>query len=445
VAIDRRCRLAGALIAALAVSACKPEVSRCKSGTLLVAVTLDGSAAGADSFAVTISLDGGSGVTSTLAHTPGVASGNVEVQFPSGYPTGSSVSVDVVAYAGGGVVGHGATTATLVQGCQATTLAIAATTELDDLSVTTDAGDDLSMLGANDLSPPADLSLSPPADMACAGGGVELCFNGIDDDCDGHVDCDDPDCAPVAVCVPPATGSFTYDTQEAAGATCPSSTTGTPIYGNSDPTGGGCNNSCSCSSSGCTSTLTTINGCPGGSPAGTLLTASATCQNISGQNNWREATPTGSMSCASSGTASPVMPAVVPTAESCGDNLVPVAGGCTNGKVCVPRGTKQCVIATGAAACPSGYPSQATWFTSFTDNRTCSCSCAPGANGCAGSQLTLYKSYFMSTCSGSTKVVSGDVCDTEDYQGIKLAGGCNLTVTTNNPLVFNGQKTVCCE
>jgi hypothetical protein len=134
---------------------------------------------------------------------------------------------------------------------------------------------------------------------------------------------------------------------------------------------------------------------------------------------------------------------VVRSALACGDAITPVAGGCTGGKVCTPRGAKQCAIAAGSVGCPSGYPNQATWFTGFTDSRTCSCSCAAGGSGCAGAVATLYK---KSDCSDlAPHPVAGDVCSSDPYVGIKVAGGCNLTVTTNNPLVFNGQRTVCCQ
>ena len=36
----------------------------------------------------------------------------------------------------------------------------------------------------------------------CVPTGAENCFNGVDDDCNGHVDCDDPACGSgVAQCV----------------------------------------------------------------------------------------------------------------------------------------------------------------------------------------------------------------------------------------------------
>jgi len=41
---------------------------------------------------------------------------------------------------------------------------------------------------------------------------TEDCFNGIDDDCNGHIDCDDPACTASAVCVPPASAGGTNGT-----------------------------------------------------------------------------------------------------------------------------------------------------------------------------------------------------------------------------------------
>ncbi len=42
-----------------------------------------------------------------------------------------------------------------------------------------------------------------PIDAGCVPTGVEDCTNGIDDNCDGKIDCDDPTCQPAFTCIPP--------------------------------------------------------------------------------------------------------------------------------------------------------------------------------------------------------------------------------------------------
>ncbi|MCU1280994.1 MAG: hypothetical protein JWM53_4540, partial [bacterium] len=110
--------------------------------------------------------------------------------------------------------------------------------------------------------------------------------------------------------------------------------------------------------------------------------------------------------------------------------------------VCVARGTKQCVRAPGnGVACPSGYPNGVTWFSSYTDGRSCSCSCTN--NGCAAAQVAFYGS---SSCgNGAPTIKSGYICSPPDG-GAKLIGFCPLLVTLSGALQFNNANatTVCC-
>jgi hypothetical protein len=444
VAIDRVTLARVAVLATALQGSCSPVADRCRAGTLLVAVTLQGGAVAADSLSVELSIDGGPTREAPLSHVPGKPAGNVEVQFPHGYPTGGVVAVVVDAYAGGALVGRGNASATLVAGCQATTLTVTPASDEADMAMTVDADD------VHDLASGPDLSRvdagPPPPDMVCPGGGVELCFNGLDDDCDGHIDCDDPDCAPVATCVPPVTGSFTYGTKEPPSGACPTGTSGAPVYQNSDLTGGGCTSTCSCKQGGCSGHLDNVIPCPGGAVQSGMFTAidNSHCADIEDFNNFRASVPTGTSTCAQSGSAAPVTPASVPTTLVCADNATPVAGGCTGGQVCVPRGTQQCATTPGAGvACPAAYPTQTTWYTSFTDNRTCTCSCStPGS--CASAQVNLYDS---KGCSDTPHPLTADDCSNGLLGAKIVTSGCALSVTLNNPLVFSASnaRTVCCK
>ncbi len=432
-------RLAAAALCMSLACGCGPVLDRCKPGTLVVAVALDSATVAADELVVAVALDGGPAQATSLTHTPGAQVGNVVVQFPRGYPQGSVVSVVVTARAGGAVVGLGRATATLSGACQATTLAVAAAA--DDAGSADDLGADL---GASDLStadlapPPPDLR-PPPPDLYCPGGGTELCFNGIDDDCDGLADCADPDCAPVATCVPSAPAPFVYGTEEPAGGSCPTATTATTMY-QADGMGGGCASSCSCAASGCSATLTGIVPCPGGTPQSTFATLThGSCQNIEDQINFRISPITGTLSCNTTGSAAPVTPPVLTTALECAMSGSVVQGGCGVGQVCVARGTKQCVRATGSGVtCPASYPTAVNWFASYTDNRTCTCSC--GNSGCAAASVAFFDS---KSCVGTAVPESGDICS-NGLLGAKLVNGCSLSVTFANPLQFNNASTVCC-
>ncbi|HEY2745852.1 MAG TPA: hypothetical protein VGL86_14550 [Polyangia bacterium] len=429
-------------------AACQPIVDRCRAGTLLIAVSLDTAAAAADSFTVDVALDGGPPQEATLAHVPGQVAGNVEVQFPHGYPTGSVVSVSVTALAGGSVVGAGSASATLSAGCQSTTLAVSAANVdggAGDLPAPLDGGDDLAPPG--DLAPPPDLR-PPPPDLYCPGGGVELCFNGIDDDCDGLADCADPDCFPVAKCVPAATTGWSYLTQEPASGACPTGSSGAPAYGNTDLTGGGCASSCACTPGGCSATLTgescpddTLNGDnrPVGNGPG--------CENIVDYISFNVGAISGSATCGGSGSAAPVSPPAIPTMLDCNPTTAPVvgvAGGCTATQACVPIGTHQCVAMAGEnQVCPSPYSGGANWFPSFSDGRSCACSCS-AIGSCASAQVDLFDS---KQCIGTPHAISGLECE-NGLQGAKIVNsGCAPSATLSGQLGFNAAMahTVCCQ
>jgi hypothetical protein len=433
-------RLAAATLAvSLVACGCGPLVDRCQAGTLVVAVSLDSAAVVADELLIDLSLDGGSAQQTSLSHDPGAAVGNVVVQFPRGYPTGSFASVLVTARAGGTVVGSGRAGATLSGSCQSTTLTVDGTGD--------DAGSD-DLASAADLSsppdlrpPPADLR-PPPPDLYCPGGGVELCFNGIDDDCDGLADCADPDCAPVATCVTATAPPFTYGTQEPATGTCPTPTTAATMY-QANANGGGCASSCSCGASGCTVPLYPSMPC-GTPPTQPMLFAlTHSCQDLEFTNNFLIGAPAGTLSCSSSGSATPVTPPVLTTALECAMPGTVAQGGCNAGQVCVARGTQQCVRAPGnGVACPSGYPNGVTWFSSYTDGRSCSCACTN--NGCGAAQVAFYGNASCGSGSGVT-IKSGYICSPPDG-GAKLIGFCPLSVTLNGALQFNNTNatTVCC-
>ena len=425
-----------ALLAIAAVS-CSPVAERCRSGTLLVTVTLAGGTADADQLVVDVALDGGAPHESTLAHTPGTAAGNVLVQFPSGYPRGHRVDVTLTASANGGVLGDASAGATLSDSCAALALTVGESGG-DDLAA---GGDDLAGadLAIRDLAVMHDLRPGP--DLACTPiAGVENCFNGVDDDCNGHVDCDDPACAPIAVCVPPTSGSFAYTTEEPSGGSCAGGTVNSGLRYLSNPSGGGCNaGNCACDTHGCSVTIVRDDNCPSGTGTSTVATIGETCTgSISGQNNLYVPPPTGTISCTATGSATPVNPPALTKQLEC--TVSAVGGGCTNGKVCAPIGTKQCVAVAGSQSCPQGYPTGATWYASFTDNRACSCSCAPSSCAAAG-----LRGYNQNDCSDTPHNQGNDICS-NDYQFHKLGGGCAPSPTLGaTSIQFNGATTVCCE
>ncbi|MCU1277148.1 MAG: hypothetical protein JWM53_694, partial [bacterium] len=134
------------LALAVAAAGCS-NVNRCRSQTILVSIALDATAAQSDTLAVDVAVDGSSNRT-LVTHAPGSGAGTIEVRFPSGYPTGKTVAITIVALQGGNSIGTGTTTVVPPSGCATAALAIAGTTA---------AGEDLSM-AQSDLST-VDLSM----------------------------------------------------------------------------------------------------------------------------------------------------------------------------------------------------------------------------------------------------------------------------------------------
>ena len=116
--------LAAAWLAAASVTSSCTSTRACKSNTLLVTVTLDSAAAMADKLIIAVTVGSGAPKMNTLDHTPGQTSGTVEVDFPSGYPSGQKVNVAVTATHAGSPVGSGSSDSTLSAGCEAVSVSV---------------------------------------------------------------------------------------------------------------------------------------------------------------------------------------------------------------------------------------------------------------------------------------------------------------------------------
>jgi hypothetical protein len=135
--------LAGSLTLALVATVAGCGTPTCKDKTVLVTATFDAAARAADSLQIVVELDGNAQPAASVPGPHGRDSGTVQVEFPSGYHAGSTLSVTIAAQVGGQSVAQGSATATLTAGC--TVLPIA---------VTADGGE-------QDLSGPADMLQLP--------------------------------------------------------------------------------------------------------------------------------------------------------------------------------------------------------------------------------------------------------------------------------------------
>ncbi len=480
------------------LAGCAKELGKCEHDTVFVTVALTNSVKAADHLEIDVSIDGGTPVHTSLPHTAGVLEGGVRVEFPNGYPKGHSFTITIQATLNGQTIGVGTATLQLAGGCSSTKLDVLgpdddlASPDLhssppgdlppgsDLTSVNADLTDvpppdlfgadfsGLDLTVVDDLSPPADLVPPPGSDLTCVPS-AEDCFNNADDDCDGLVDCADPDCSgggsPIAECVfKPGTATpgtklsndvscpGSYPTKTPIGssfqaATCSQGScgaTGTPndwcetwllTYSASDTT-------CSCSDGLCTQqTLRSDEGCRSITPVPSTANFKRTLK-------W-----TGDPSNCSVGGA----PAFAPAKFGATDTFCTrssVGGGCTTGKICVPKAANHCALLPGSQVpCPTNYVKSATPVFLGINNGTYACACTPfitGAGSCSGEG-----NFYSSGICSDTLAILGPACGSSSAAIAAMAfyqvpapvsrGTCGAfageTGTTPAP---TGEQTVCC-
>jgi hypothetical protein len=161
-------------LALLVCAGCR--TAPCKDGTVLLRLDYAAGAVAADDVHITISGVGG-GTSDDKPHVPGRAEDTIELDFPGGYPRGSTLTVDVSASAGGMVVGTGVGSTALGGSCEPLTITVAGSgsdagvpdlAEADfsaqpDLAGADLAGADLAG-PTQDLATPPDLT-APPQDL----------------------------------------------------------------------------------------------------------------------------------------------------------------------------------------------------------------------------------------------------------------------------------------
>jgi len=228
----------------------------------------------------------------------------------------------------------------------------------------------------------------------CVPTGAENCFNSLDDDCDGRVDCADTDCGPVAQCVPLDPTGGRVGVVVAATASCPTGYTDlTAIFSG---LGAGACTGCTCRppTLSCSATIAsfgTAAACASTSTVGTAegsLASTQTCTTPSWVGSMFGTifgvqagtfTPTLTGSCVAQGT-----PALGPVTWAMSSRFcatATVGGGCATGQACVPVLTAtKCTMFDGSHACQTGTTASS-WNTGATDSRTCgACTCG-GATG----------------------------------------------------------------
>jgi hypothetical protein len=426
-------------------SGCDPIADRCRDQTLLLMVTLEGDSASADTLALSFALDGVAAAESSVTHTPGQASGNIEVAFPKGYPRGQLVTATLRALAAGTLVGNGSAEQRLDGGCAVAPLAVHATGAPADLA------------GAADLAQ-ADLSSLAGADMTCVPSAEsgDACFDGLDNDCDGHVDCEDPDCGN-GQCVPAASAAFALGIRVPQASFCPAMFGAKAVINRGiGPVGADCATSgCSCTPAmNCSANVTSwpASGCSGESDGNT---SGSTCRNFNFSSATKgistESIVNGGASCGAGGTSARSATQWTATERFC--QATAIGGGCGQGSVCVPKtSVAACELADSAVGCDNGYTEvSGPWFTGFDDSRSCACSCGAASGGSCGTTFAFYTSNNCSGTAALTMAANQMQCSVAGgYHSTQLTGGSapscgSAGATLSGSLTGTGRQTLCCR
>ncbi len=219
---------------AVAVSGCG-GTRACRNGTLFVTVDFVAEAVNAEKVSIDVKPEGAPLRTEIFDHAPGATEGTIEVDFPGGYQSGNRVTLVLTARKNGLPFAAATSSLVLSSGCSSLDVQLGGT-PFDGGNG--DAGGDVAtgMGGSGAGGGSGDAGMGGRGGAGAGGGGgndggtstdssaggaggkidagvdttgcvfqsAEDCFNGIDDDCNGHTDCDDPACNASTTCVPAA-------------------------------------------------------------------------------------------------------------------------------------------------------------------------------------------------------------------------------------------------
>lgn len=269
---------------------------------------------------------------------------------------------------------------------------------------------------------------------------VEICDNGVDDDCDGLADCADPACAAmtcmdnpgiVGVIVPidgPCPSNYDSGTELIYQGLMDSGCTGCgcstlpvqcvpQVYFYADaPT---CMNDAAPYAGGTLLDYSLTTGCSPG-PIGDN-------QSVGTPKGWRVAMQRVGGQCSASGHADVNPPRWTMSMKLC--KATANSGGCASGQVCVPKpnGNQVC-IETSDKSCPANTSLQ-TWNRGFDDTRRCgACACSTDGGDCSAVAVELGSDWTCHTI------------DDTLHEGQK---NCALT-TTEPHAIISGSSSISC-
>lgn len=311
--------------------------------------------------------------------------------------------------------------------------------------------------GASESAPDA---LATPADAGkdasndaptCTPTGVEVCDDGVDNDCNGAVDCADPACTDGFACVdPPPVGWSAIVLAPDTRPDCPSgygpSTDVRVLDGN-----GGTSCACDCGNNcGQTITLTKATGASCAPPSGsdTFQVAPTKCTTKSFD------LASGFTSVATAGGSCAPVDTTTKNELTNGRTCAPPpkgGGGCPGAQRCLPKaaGFALCIARPGTNACPTSvFDKLHRAGSAATDQRTCAgCSCNSAA---CSVELDLWT---HPTCQGALDLAITNACsanaalnNVKAYRST-VTNGCTPATPSlpQGTLAFDGEQTICCR
>lgn len=291
---------------------------------------------------------------------------------------------------------------------------------------------------------------------SCMSSGPENCFNRVDDDCNGDIDCEDEACNGPAECRPAPEGAE-LGYFAGPGDTCASG------YGRLD-LHQDLQASYECTGCACINPTSLLcdagvyghgqGPCPSTQYEGVLRNMyNDRCGPLPVDTNYYFFSVRGTAECTPSGT-----PTLEPTswgASSIFCLLDSVGAGCSAGKACMPAETADlCVLSDDEAGCSADFAvDRGTWYQGVRDDRECTpCSCGLGTADCSGAYIA---GYTDGGCSSAPTPLGngaqGEACglptplQTGRIIGTPTNGSCQANNFVSGEATAVGERKACCE
>lgn len=260
--------------------------------------------------------------------------------------------------------------------------------------------------------------------------GPEDCLNGVDDNDNGAIDCDDPACQPDFGCVPAEPTALSYLTLVGVDADCAAPTAKTELQSCSG---------CSCADDPGTCSVRVDGYWDAACNAYAASEWGPVCVNIPDGNHAFIATSShddnASCGAISASTGST-------TQATC---TLTSAGTCTGSEACVPSAiaAQACILLDGDVSCLGSYTARRVFFEGATT--PCDCTCTAGNPGCEAANLEI--SHSGDNCpENDPRAIDGNCQDAGYVTSMRIpaVAGSQSCESSGTPQGGGPTRTLCC-